>query len=1299
MKNLNLGFNIQSDKTISDTVTRFLDVTVTKADTMNVHSKWNVEMKKNAQLILNNVSEINIILQSFDLIISDEVSDYVKLSRLFEGQTQETNKSFISYAGSDLPLFHMNCNGFRIFIPNLERQTYPNVLILKVNSVQLTPNAVNNLIRSQIIRPDIVNKASNLGILDLVGSKIEDRQYQLLVKGCSLTSSNWNDITDIICEKNVENYDNPATVWNNLENFKIFPNFKCNTIFKESSFSFIYAPCIKFKEVVIAGAAIEINCIENMNIVLSLEQIMLFIDLSRKLKAIGSALEVNECNTVNSKETDSKNIPMRVTKTKRFFDKKSVDDSGVASTISNSYLPRKRKMFRRKTSVVSKDRSGLIPYEFTFTSSKFNFNFTMLETNFNFLLDTPNLYITRNGNDQSFNLSMHDLRVDRGAENLFVTRHGNINSLSGLTNSLCRIKIIEKSLRNTELSIEIGRSINLKISSDIIEELFELSKKLKAHAIQGESSGLSQNQELIQKARKFDTVKLITNNFKVVNFKTDQILVDWLCGKCQFAFGLQNVKGKIKLFDRPEKLESNIEISHITAKSGNDIFIHPLSVEGKLKITQEYWKKDPLVYFNVVVNYIKLDLWPSLFSQLQLLLDTFQSLSENMNSKKVSKFQIEKSTLKDSFDTAIDKIQLYAEEAKMKQKIDVEHFSDDLRSGIYTFVEVISPFQELPLPYQIHYQESGIICWRYPLPRALHKIKIFPAPLQTSSQIRLDCKIEYYSQLKSQFEELIALNLNENETKLLDMDENTVFAEVWRIKFKVNIKRDSEDEDENDDSIEDELNYLQMHPKVLLACLRIDSYYKSSAVPMISSLMKISQFELNVFNQDLSDNNLQSCSKYEIFQLIAESIQVFGQHYDEYLNHFVIEGALSADIKDYGCKNLIPFVKKFYLKSSVDVNYSDMNISLILSRIKVAYSPSIGHSLLSNFILWKNIIHGIEKAMSQYTIINQTGCTISINQAEIEEMIQVSPNSSKQYDFFTDKEPRNIQISVYLKNETWSEKVGPININQEGIQYIKSEDHQYLIVTVKNTTNCKRTITVDGQVYVRNMTKELFDLQYKRYDKDITSNDKCEIQEIDLNEYGSRSFYGPCEYDSQQTIRLHLKKCEKRLFSGEIPLREIVANNKPWLVKVPLNSSNFICYWVRIIRQLVNDEVCRVLILICPAFVAKSLFPCDIILTEEETQNHYSIKGCGQITEVEMKGTHENEHKLLLPGNYLQQDNKSPALVTLSYNLVNKSTFFKIPDEFSDISRALEKLDEKKQHQQWPCPCDDDVSIFLLCFI
>jgi vacuolar protein sorting-associated protein 13B len=1272
-KNLNLGFNVQSEESITDTV-RFLDMTVTKAETLNVHSKWNLELKKSTQLILNDVSEINVILQSFDIIASDEFIHFLPILKLFQRPNDKNQKALMQYSGSELPLVHLRCNGFRVFLPNLHKSSNFNVLILKVNGLQITPNAVNNLIRTQILRPDIHSKASHLGVLDLVGSKIEDRQYQLLVKGCSLTSSSWNEITAIITEKNVENYDNPATIWNNFENGPSSPNFKFYTIFKDSAFSFIYAPCIKFKEVLVAGAAIEINCIENMNIVTSLEQMILFIDIGNQMKSIADTFSHTDVRQVaNAAVVDER--------PKKFYDKKSFDDSGVASTISHSNQMKTKKFMSKKHSTAVSENGQLVPFEFTFTSSKFNLNFTIEEKNYSVLLDTPNLYITQSRNEKSLNISLYDLKIDCESVNIFTTRHGNIDTISGITPSLLRVKITEKSFKNTDLRVEMKRSIFLQITQSGIVECLRVLNILKHHSLAYENVKEIAPLAVNSKARKFDTIKSFMGNFKTLNITTDQIVTEFKSDKNHLKIGLNHLRGKLKLFDRPEKIETNFDVEHLTIQCENKLFLHPLSVETRAKITQEYWKKEPLIYLNVTVNYVKIDIWPDVIKQFHNFGDSMRCL---VGDGQYLDHLNESENESDHNDN--EKIQMVTNTLRVKNDDEtVEHFLDDLRSGIYTFVELDTPFQELPLPYQIFYQDNSVICWRYPLPRALHKIKIFPVPFQTQNELKINCRIEYYSQLKSQFEELISLCLNENETKILDLNPTVPFSDVWRIKFQVNLKRDSDDDEEEAEI----MNYLQMHPKVLLACLRIDSYYKPVAIPSISALLKVAKIQVNLMNENEERHDAIKCS--------VEELQIVSQHYDENCENVSIEGAVAVDIKDYGCDNLIPFIKNFQVTASIDMSHDDINLNFICNAVRLKYSSAIGHSLITTAQLWKQIFENsngqatIESA--KYNICNNTASTICINQSGTNEMIYVMPKSSKRYQFYTDKLKQSLQLSVSIQNDEWSEKTEAFCANQEGIQYVKVNDHQYFIVTVKNASNYQRKITIDGQVIVYNVTKENFTVQYKRYDKDIDTVDKCEVQMLDLDTHGNGSLFGSCEFDSQQTIRLHLKRSEKKAFSGEIPLREIVVNNKPWLVKIPLGTNNnFICFWVRIIRQNIDSDICRVLVLICPVFIAKSLFPSSIIMTEESTNDHYEIKGCGEISEIDMRGTHENEHKLMFPSQFVQQD-KNPAAVTLSYKLINKNSFFKIPDEFSDITKAIEKIEEKRS-THWPCSRDEEVSFY-----
>lgn len=137
MKNYSLNLTVQSEESDSKKNTEtFLDVIVTKAETGNVHSKWGT-FKKNRSLN-ESLTEIIVNIQQIDLILNfDELLFFQPiLSELTK--TKETSTSFAttssSFAGvSNLPLFHLKSNGFRIFVPSINECNSPaDVIILKV---------------------------------------------------------------------------------------------------------------------------------------------------------------------------------------------------------------------------------------------------------------------------------------------------------------------------------------------------------------------------------------------------------------------------------------------------------------------------------------------------------------------------------------------------------------------------------------------------------------------------------------------------------------------------------------------------------------------------------------------------------------------------------------------------------------------------------------------------------------------------------------------------------------------------------------------------------------------------------------------------------------------------------------------------------------------------------------------------------------------------------------------------------------------------------------------------------------
>lgn len=1304
-KNITLGLSVQSDESVSDNANRFLDITITKAETVNVHSRWNVGHRKN-RLYNDDITEINVVVQPLDIIANlDELTHFMPIFVALRGSSSETYDR-VQPSGSDLPLVHILCSGFRIFLPCLnESGESPDVLIIKINNLHVTPTAVNNLIRSQILRPDIHSKACSLGILDLAGSKIEDRQYQVFVKGVSVSTSNWDGIAALINEKTViESYDNPAFEWNNLENGPKSPNFKLNTIFKDSTFSFIYAPCIKFKQTLVAGTAMEFNCVNDMNIEMTLKELALFIAMGECMKKISSVFQPSATveSTTPSDKKDSSHQDDLVDifphyEKRKTFEKKSIDDSGVES-ISQSNRPYERRLWKKKTSIGLASGEDLknVPFEFTFTSSKFKLRFSSEHgDDVLMVLDTPNVFITQDKYEKSVNLSLHDLFVMYGMEKIFSTRDGAADS-SGIKPSLIRIKLSEKSVRSTDCDVQIKRPISIEFSHDKLIKIFRLMELLSENLILKKPEKLA-DLPIDKKVRKFDIIKSHLHNIRMFSFNTNQIVLNVKSVEYNFKLALSELRGKLKAFDRPEKIEASGEIVHMMLLNRSKIILHPLSAQAKVKIVQEYWKKDPMVHMNINSNFVRVDLGWDAVQDVQVCRKMFEEVLSKRN-------RVESFVEIDPAPSAQSTIPLPLEYFVNSSHSTVEHFQDDLRSGAFQFVET-SSLRDLPLPYQIQIidNEIGVICWRYPLPRALHKIKIFPVPFQTANQVTIICKIEFYSQLKSQFEEFCDFTLTENETKLLDLKGNRPSAEVWRIKIpRVLLKRDSDDEDEGGDY------EFQMHPKVLVACLRIDSYYVSNAIPNLDVLIDVSHAEVNIINKMEPAEKLPEIvqnyqlmddrgKEHEAGRIVMKSLKVFGQLFDESYNNFEFDSTVAAEVVDYGCGNLVPLIDDFRLKALVDLHHGDVNLSLMTEKIALKYSPSILHSVLMTKKIWEQ--HFTERAEKQlilhtkFVICNNTSSPVGINQFQTNEMICLMPQSFVLYHFRTDKLEQKLQFCVCVRG-AWSLKTTPIYIQQDGVEFVKLEDNQYFVVTIKSLTNYQRQIIIDGTVMIFNMTKEIFRMQYKRYDKDIDAPDKSEAMEFDLDAHRSGSVFGTCLTDSQQSIRLRMVKNDKKVFSGEIPLREIVVNNKPWLVKVPsMASCGFTSYWVRIVRETKN-EISRVLVMIWPMFVTKSLLPMNATAHEAAQDQSHVIIGCGATRELDLCGTHEDEHELLLKGNYAMLDDDQ-AKVTLSYKLINRNSFFKIPDEFSDINKAIEKL-EVKLDEKWPCAKDEEVSWLIL---
>lgn len=108
-----------------------------------------------------------------------------------------------------------------------------------------------------------------------------------------------------------------------------------------------------------------------------------------------------------------------------------------------------------------------------------------------------------------------------------------------------------------------------------------------------------------------------------------------------------------------------------------------------------------------------------------------------------------------------------------------EYYQDDLRAGAFQFIEMTTD-KFLPQPYQIQIirKHFGILCWRYPQPRTIDMIRLFPIPISTHMNIK--CRMEYFSEAHQSFLHFCDFNLSEIETNDPVIPGESVTANIWR---------------------------------------------------------------------------------------------------------------------------------------------------------------------------------------------------------------------------------------------------------------------------------------------------------------------------------------------------------------------------------------------------------------------------------------------------------------------------------------------------------------------------------------
>lgn len=500
------------------------------------------------------------------------------------------------------------------------------------------------------------------------------------------------------------------------------------------------------------------------------------IELTKSSSNLNGTHQTNNSPTLSNSNSsffkDSKRIQSTTTYEKMILyneysrrlksDVQSTDnfDSGVESLGQFSFLKNSKNRMNAKRlskiSIISKssEEQQKIPYEIWFIGGVFSVKIfhhgnnekTNEQTSLPLLaisISQPNMMISNTVFEKNIQMSIYDLNICLGtdyetskenknnfADVLFQTKRGDVNDM-GISPSFFKAKFNQTSFKNNGLDVEFKKPMKFSLSHKTIEKMFALETIFESLFKQ---EIVTVPEEILRPVGNRFSMKLIKGYFRGVDhlnlFIAQTTLECSLGNEYDVKVSFSKIKSSIEIFDRPEKIIFDLVIKAFMMNTGTFIILHPVSPQIKGTLIQENWQKNPLLSFTLSLNCLVIDIGPENINNFLKIQKAFVKCLKVYERKEKVSIDLIKKPFENFENITLIPTPKYQ---RKSSTLTEEHYQDDLRAGAFQFIETLKE-TDLPLPYQILIitKESGVICWRYPQPRALSKIKVFPVPFHVS---------------------------------------------------------------------------------------------------------------------------------------------------------------------------------------------------------------------------------------------------------------------------------------------------------------------------------------------------------------------------------------------------------------------------------------------------------------------------------------------------------------------------------------------------------------------------------------
>ncbi|XP_063246333.1 intermembrane lipid transfer protein VPS13B isoform X1 [Prinia subflava] len=691
--------------------------------------------------------------------------------------------------------------------------------------------------------------------------------------------------------------------------------------------------------------------------------------------------------------------------------------------------------------------------------------------------------------------------------------------------------------------------------------------------------------------------------------------------------------------------------------------------------------------------------------------------------------------------------------AERNQASKTEHTSDDLRTGLFQYIQDAEA-QKLPSAYEVvFYNETedspGMMLWRYPEPRVLTLVRINPVPFNTTEDpdistadlgdvLQIPCSLEYWDELQKSFVAFREFSLSESRVCELQLpsvspgsDQKELTAsDLWRIVLNSSQSGADDQSSESESGSQSACDQL-VTPTALAACTRVDSCFTPWFVPSLSVLIQFTCLEVHLchhldqlgtappkFLQPfLSDKNVPSELEYMIVSF--EEPHVYLRQWNDESVFQEIQFSTRADCKLLECRNVTMqnVVKPFKIWGQIAVSSSPagrlFDCTIMVDPIFISFGQYALHSLNTAIQAWQQnrCPEAEEFVFSHFVICNDTQETLRFGQVDTDENILLATLHSHQYSWRSHKSPQLLHICIEgWGNWRWSE---PFSVDNAGT-FIRTIQYKgrtaALIIKVQQLSGVQKQILICGRQTVCSYLSESIELKVVQH---YISQEGQAVVKEHINCLAAKQKLPSYILENNELTELSVKSTEDEDWSQDVCLSSKHTEHST-VIQVPSSKSSITYVWCTVLTLEPNSHVQQRLIVFSPLFIVRSHLPDPIIIHIEKRSLGLNemqvIPGKGQekaLQNIEPDLTHH------LTFQAREEDDPSECAVPISTTLIKQITTKSHPD--GNVSQVLSEFygsaspaqpawpynrkdsDSNEQLSQWDSPMRVKLSVWKPC--